>query len=378
MTLLLDSAKPLSLAEAMGSMLASIVEAQAQAARATIEFIGDFTTGSETRRELINVRFRYTKLDENREPREFVLELPLLGMVNIPQVSISKATLSFSYNITKTDRSPDSQRSVENARSGLGLAKQPYIASPATIVGTFVKKPATIASSAIDVEQKQQGSLDVKIELDRTPLTLGLDRILDVLELSGSGAAATPDWSWSPLEMKHGDVGAPKMAGSASYDANRKVWTVTAGGSDIWGEKDEFHYVYQPLKGDGTMIVRVTSLGPNVSDWAKAGIMIRETLDAGSRNAMMLVSTLQGVSFQHRPVAGGKNTHPKQTPGLRAPICLQLKRVGKSLTGYYYANGAWTCQGCVSIPMKEEVYIGLAVTSHQTDDMVEAQFDPFC
>ena len=375
--MILDSTKPLSLAEAIGSMLASIVEAQAQAARATIEFIGNFTAGSETGKELINVRFRYRKLDENREPREFLLEIPLLGMVNIPQVSIAKATLSFSYDITQTDPPGASQASGRDKAGSPGLVRQQRIGPPATMKGTFVRKPATVASSGTQVEQQQQGSLDVKIELERTPLTVGLDRILDVLELVGSGSAATPDWTWPPSTMKPIDIGTPKMAGSASYDADRKEWIVTAGGRDIWDKKDEFHYVYQRLSGDGQMTVRVTSLSPDVSDWAKAGIMIRESLDAGSKFAMMLASTRQGVSFQYRPAAD-RECDFKQTPGLRAPISLQLKRVGNSLAGYYYMDGAWQCQACVSIPMKQDVYIGLAVTSHNETEMVQARFDPFC
>src|SRR5258706_7893766 len=55
------------------------------------------------------------------------------------------------------------------------------------------------------------------------------------------------------------------------------VYTVTAGGGDIWGSSDSFNYVYEPLNGNGQMTARVVGIqGMNI--WAKAGVMIRETL----------------------------------------------------------------------------------------------------
>jgi len=59
-----------------------------------------------------------------------------------------------------------------------------------------------------------------------------------------------------------------QVSGSASY-ANG-VYTVNGAGIDIYGANDQFHYVYQPVNGNGTLIARVTSQ-TNTSANAKAG-----------------------------------------------------------------------------------------------------------
>src|SRR6266481_1290093 len=66
-------------------------------------------------------------------------------------------------------------------------------------------------------------------------------------------------------------------------------FTVAGDGADIWGSADAFQYAYTTLTGDGFIVARIASVEP-VADWTKAGVMMRETLSAGSRHAFMLVS----------------------------------------------------------------------------------------
>src|SRR6266852_4441492 len=85
-----------------------------------------------------------------------------------------------------------------------------------------------------------------------------------------------------PSVWTDGDIGAPGVAGSASYANN--VFTVNGAGAQIYGTADAFHFVYQPLSGDGTIIARLVSLQGG-SGYVSAGVMIREGLSAGSTNA---------------------------------------------------------------------------------------------
>jgi len=55
--------------------------------------------------------------------------------------------------------------------------------------------------------------------------------------------------------------------------------------------------------GAVTLTARVVSV-QNTSDWAKAGVMIRDTLDADSPHAMVVVTPGHGAAFQHRPAKG--------------------------------------------------------------------------
>jgi hypothetical protein len=57
---------------------------------------------------------------------------------------------------------------------------------------------------------------------------------------------------------------------------------LTHAATDIWNNADEFHYSFKTLTGSGTIEAQVLSV-ENTNGWAKAGLMIRETLDVGSK-----------------------------------------------------------------------------------------------
>ena len=59
----------------------------------------------------------------------------------------------------------------------------------------------------------------------------------------------------------HLDVGAPKLAGTAMYDAVSQEYTVMAGGVNMWGVRDEFHFVWKRMTGDFTLQTRVELVG---------------------------------------------------------------------------------------------------------------------
>ena len=146
------------------------------------------------------------------------------------------------------------------------------------------------------------------------------------------------------------------------------TYTMTASGADIWAvngvEADEFHFAYKMLTGAGSIIARVDSID-NTNVWAKAGMMIRETLDPDSAHAMMVVTPGSGVSFQRRP--GTSQTSLDTTTGsITAPYWVKLERnISGTFTASHSANGStWTMQGTETISMGANVYIGLAVTSH--------------
>ena len=88
-------------------------------------------------------------------------------------------------------------------------------------------------------------------------------------------------------------------------------------GTDIWNNADEFRYAYKSLSGNGSMVVRVDSIVPS-DPWAKAGIMIRESLAPGSTHAFVCVPAGNSISFQRRPVVDAASAST-DTTGLAAP-----------------------------------------------------------
>jgi hypothetical protein len=167
------------------------------------------------------------------------------------------------------------------------------------------------------------------------------------------------------------DVGAPGAVGSASGSTGS--FTVTGAGADIWGNADAFRYVYTTLTGDGSIVARVTGV-EHTHDWAKAGVMMRATLSAGSPHTMMLVSANRGLAFQRRVAAGGLSSHTGGGAGAAAQF-VKLVRSGSTFTASRSADGvAWTVVGSDTIAMPATVYVGLAVTSHATGVIATATF----
>ena len=101
-------------------------------------------------------------------------------------------------------------------------------------------------------------------------------------QLSGSGTTTTT----LPSPWANRDVGSPALAGSAS--ASGGTFTVTAGGSDIWGTSRSvsFRLSTYARRRRGH---RARGLAAEADRWSKAGVMIRESLTAGSRYAFMMV-----------------------------------------------------------------------------------------
>ncbi len=151
---------------------------------------------------------------------------------------------------------------------------------------------------------------------------------------------------------------------------------MSAIGTDIWNNGDQFRYAYKSLNGDGSISVRVDSLVRS-NEWAKAGVMIRETLEGGSKHTFVAITPDHGVSFQRRPVAGQASANTDAS-GIVTPYWLRLTRTGNVFTAQTSADGtAWAdivVSPALEITMASNVYIGLAVTSHDAAISTVAQF----
>ena len=116
-----------------------------------------------------------------------------------------------------------------------------------------------------------------------------------------------PGWS-------DGDVGSVGVAGSASYASG--TFTVNGSGQYIYGTADAINFVSQALSGDGTIVARIVSLSGGVGS-AQAGVMIRETLGAGSANAFTMRESSVTYFFD-RTTTGGNTSYQS---GSSLPSC---------------------------------------------------------
>ncbi|MGB2866432.1 MAG: PA14 domain-containing protein [Sedimentisphaerales bacterium] len=193
---------------------------------------------------------------------------------------------------------------------------------------------------------------------------------------------APRDWTQEGVaELSLWFRGNPASVGSF-IEGPTGTYTITATGADIWNEADEFHYAFKTLTGAGSIVAKVLSVD-NTDPWAKAGVMIRETLGAGSKFAAVYITPGSGCSFQGRldtDVAAVSDSAVRTTEqqAIVAPYWVKLERdFAGNFRAYYSSNGStwismtWNPQ---NISMSATVYVGLAVTSHNNDETCEAKF----
>ena len=185
---------------------------------------------------------------------------------------------------------------------------------------------------------------------------------------SGGGGGGGP----VPSPWTNEDIGSTGNAGSASYASG--VFTVSGAGADIWGPADAFQFVSQPQSGDGTIIARVTS-EQNTNTYAKAGVMLRQSLTSGSAHVILDARPDGSIEFMTRTSSGGQTT-ALASASAAFPVWLKLSRSGSSITGSMSSNGTtWTTVGSTSTSMTANTYFGLVVTSHDTSRLNTSTFD---
>jgi phosphatidylserine/phosphatidylglycerophosphate/cardiolipin synthase-like enzyme len=180
----------------------------------------------------------------------------------------------------------------------------------------------------------------------------------------------SPPAATLPAPWQSANIGATAGGGASESGG---TFTVTGGGADIWGTADAFRYVYQPLIGDGTIVADVTTV-QNVNAWTKAGVMIRESLDAGAAHASLFVTPGKGIAFQWRPSSGAVSSSSGMAGG--ASTRIKLERVGQLVSASVSTDQGttWTSLGGQTIALTQTVYVGLAVSSHVAGQLATATF----
>lgn len=188
-----------------------------------------------------------------------------------------------------------------------------------------------------------------------------------IRKISYGGTSPSP----LPSPWQTQDIGAVGVVGSATL--NNNIFTIKGSGTDIWDQSDEFQYVYQPLTGDGTITARVTSLD-NTNPWAKAGVMIRESLTGESKHAFAAVTSGNGTAFQRRASVGDISYHSAGS-SVTTPYWVKLERKGDVFSAFQSSDGsAWSPINAEIVAMAQNVYVGLAVTSHNNSIVTTATF----
>jgi regulation of enolase protein 1 (concanavalin A-like superfamily) len=210
--------------------------------------------------------------------------------------------------------------------------------------------------------------------IDDTETTLDYDNSVEPYTTEASWdtpADLTANGVTTDLQFRF--LGRPALQDSSSVDEATGIYTVIGAGADIGGTSDQFQYLYRKLKGDGKIIAKVESI-QNTDDGAKAGVMIRETLDADSANAMAYITPSGQVGLQSRVAAGKDSERTLSDPNTIAAWVMLVRKGDKFVAQHSLDGETWEDMASVEIVMKEAVYVGLAVTSHSAGVACEAQF----
>jgi regulation of enolase protein 1 (concanavalin A-like superfamily) len=228
-------------------------------------------------------------------------------------------------------------------------------------------------------------------------ITLPITVKINSLNGAGGGLpVANTSVALSKPELVDSDIGNPGVdpaVPGAMYPQGPNAYTITAEGSDIWGSADGFNFAYEQKTGDFDVVVRVIG-EKHTSNWAKAGLMVREGLDAGSRNWNIINDpvTSDGIQapdnsgFGANAVEANARIVANQASGGWAinanPVpaypnaWLRLKRVGTALSAYYSTDGSTWVLHATDDPstntlgsgaLTNTVYVGICTTAHNND-----------
>jgi hypothetical protein len=193
------------------------------------------------------------------------------------------------------------------------------------------------------------------------------------------GEAPSTDEPAAAITWTSADVGAVRAPGSTEREGDGTI-VIVSEGEDVWSTADSFHFAYTELMGDADLIVRVEAVDA-AAVWAKAGLMLRESLEAGDRNVFLPLTAARGAVLQVRLEKDGATTDT--LPGgiimhdamAAAPWWLRLTREGATIIGYVSSDGeAWRELGRVVLDLPETYFGGLAVTRHAADEPSSGRF----
>jgi ABC-type transport system involved in multi-copper enzyme maturation permease subunit len=183
--------------------------------------------------------------------------------------------------------------------------------------------------------------------------------IVAVLVTAGLGllaakASANPSCTAQTSAGQQGPVQHGAACGGPSFPLG-------PGGEPV---QDEFYFLRQPLAGNGSITVQVTSLtGQLPVPWSKAGIIIKDGTSQGSAYAAMMATGGNGVRMQWNYT--GDTAGLPGAVSAASPRWLRLIRDGVAITGYDSADGThWTRVGTVALAgLPSTVQAGIFVAS---------------
>ena len=174
----------------------------------------------------------------------------------------------------------------------------------------------------------------------------------------------------------HADVGRVRHGGSVLYDPARQEYVIGGSGQNMWGDHDDFQFVWKRISGNFTLSTRARFIGPGVEAHRKIGWTIRPTLEP---NSVHVTAALHGnglMSLQFRRSVGGDTEEEKSRDSLPDPdVVIQLERKnGVYIMSAGRFGDTLVSQELTGVSLPDTVYVGLFVCAHNDSVVERARF----
>src|SRR6202165_4013007 len=195
---------------------------------------------------------------------------------------------------------------------------------------------------------------------------------LSLTLVSGVGIAQNPVGSFDAQT----DIGRVRSPGSSSYDPQLQAYTVAGSGQNMWGDHDDFHFVWKRMTGNFILSTRARFIGAGVEPHRKIGWTIRPSLETNSPHVTAAVHGDGLTSLQFRRTAGGTTEEAKSRDSLPNPdAVIQLeRRDGVFVMSVARFGDTLVTQELADVSLPATGYVGLVVCAHNDTVMERAPF----
>lgn len=97
------------------------------------------------------------------------------------------------------------------------------------------------------------------------------------------------------------DVGSALVPATAAFDGAKQQYTINSAGYNVWYSRDEFRFLWKKMSGDISLAAGVSFPNPNGYNDRKALLLIRQSLDDDSKEAMVAEHGTGMIHLAQRP-----------------------------------------------------------------------------
>jgi regulation of enolase protein 1 (concanavalin A-like superfamily) len=172
--------------------------------------------------------------------------------------------------------------------------------------------------------------------------------------------------NWTATDLNNARKGGLHNLGNGKF-------ALFGAGSDVWGKSDQARFLQQSVQGDFQFTVHLLEQ-PKGEQYAKAGLMARESLDANSAMTLLSVFPDGGVQLAVRETTDAEASGKAELTG-ESPLWFRLIRQGSTLTGSISKDGSsWQVVGVATVKSKS-LFVGPIALSHDDSTLTRVVYE---